>query len=90
MTATDEYVDVFSQKWTARLKMIAWIRFGLKLLFIVCWIIIFIPLILGLTPYIKGTDEWVDMPFTLSQLEAIISLLVVCWVMKKTIRGFNL
>lgn len=89
MTATDEYVDVFSQKWTNRLKMIAWVRFGLKLLFVMCWLILFFILLWGLAPYIKGTVEYVDMPLTLSQLEAILFLLAMCWLMKKTMRGFN-
>lgn len=89
MTATDEYVDVFSQKWTNRFKMIAWVRFGLKLLLVICWIILFVTLLQGLAPYIKGTDEWADMPFTLSQLESILTLLFMCWLMKKTIRGLN-
>lgn len=87
MTATDEYVDVFSQKWTNRLKIIAWVRFGLKLLLAMCWIILFVTLLQVLAPYIKGTDEWADMPFTLSQLEAILFLLAMCWLMKKTMRG---
>lgn len=85
--ATDEYVDVFSQKWTNRLKIIAWVRLGLKLLLAMCWIILFVTLLQALAPYIKGTDEWADMPFTLSQLEAILFLLGMCWLMKKTMRG---
>lgn len=69
--------------------MIAWVRFGLKLLFVMCWLILFAILLWGLAPYIKGTVEYVDMPLTLSQLEAILFLVAMCWLMKKTMRGFN-
>lgn len=85
----EQYVDVFSDKWTKRLKAFAWIRFSLHVLFLICWCILLITLCEGLSPYITGKEEWTEMPFTLSQLEAIFVLLAMCWFMKHTMRGIK-
>lgn len=80
------YVDITDEKYTKWLKTIATIRIcirmGIAALFTVCLIL----LCEGLAPYINGTEEWENMPFTLSQLEAIVSLIVICWMMSKTMK----
>ena len=81
-----EYVDITDTKYTAWLKRIAAIRFCYRLFVTVIFTIFIVTLTYGLAPYIKGTEEWENMPFTLSQLEAIMSLLFMCWLLKKMIR----
>ena len=78
----DQYVDVFSDKWTKRFKIIAWIRFAIRLFFIVCWCIMLIVVVEAMAPYINGSQVWEDMPFTLSQLEAILSVLAFAYLVK--------
>ena len=82
----EEYVDVFSDKWTKRLKMIAWIRFAIRLFFTICCCITIIIVFKAMAPYINGSQVWEDMPFTLSQLEAILSVLVFAYLMKNASR----
>lgn len=82
----DQYVDVFSDKWTKRWKFIAWIRFFFKIFIMICFIIALVALLEGLAPFINGTEEWEEMPFTLSQLEAILSLLVFCYLMRNAMK----
>ena len=83
-----EYVDITDTKYTAWLKRIAAIRFCYRLFVTVIFTIFIVTLTYGLAPYIKGAEEWENMPFTLSQLEAIMSLLLICWLLKKTGRVF--
>ena len=85
----DGYVDITDAKYTAWLKRIAAIRFCYRLFVTVIFMIILVMLTYGLAPYIKGTEEWEDMPFTLSQLEAIMSLLLMCWLMRKAVRVYS-
>jgi len=82
----NQYVDVFSEKWTKRWKYIAWIRFFIKIFIMICFLITLVALCEGLAPFIKGTQEWEEMPFTLSQLEAILSLLVFCYLMRNAMK----
>ena len=84
----DEYVDVFSDKWTKRLKYLAWFRFGIAVIWMIMCIITLLLLLEGLSPYIKGDEVWEEMPFTLSQLEAIMCLLVMCWLFKNSMKVF--
>ena len=83
---TEEYVDVLGEKYTKMWKRFAYIRFFLRLFwcFIVCAGLVIV--CLGLEPYIKGTQEWDDAPFTLSQLNAIFTLFVWCWMCSKAIK----
>ena len=83
-----EYVDITDAKYTAWLKRIAVIRICYRLFVTVIFMIFLVTLAYGLAPYIKGTEEWENMPFTLSQLEAIMSLLIMCWLLKKVSRVF--
>lgn len=83
---TEEYVDVFSEKWTKRWKIFAYIRIGIRLVFCTILAIGLIILTVGLTPYIKGEVEWESMPFTLSQLEALGSLLLICYMVRKSVK----
>ena len=82
----DEYVDVFSDKWTKRLKIFAYVRVAFKTFCAIILCIFLVLLAKGLAPYINGTEIWEDMPFTLSQLEAILSLLLMCYVCKQTMK----
>lgn len=84
----DEYVDVFSDKWTKRLKIFAYARLALKIFYGITVCIVLVILTIGLAPYIKGTEIWEDMPFTLSQLEAILSLLLMCYLCTKSMKVF--
>ena len=84
----DEYVDITDAKYTAWLKRIAAIRICYRIFVTVICVISLVTLTYGLTPYIKGTEEWENMPFTLSQLEAIMSLLLMCWLFKKVSKVF--
>ena len=81
-----EYVDITDDKYTAWLKRIAAIRICYNIFVCVIFTIFLVTLVYGLAPYIKGTEEWENMPFTLSQLEAIMSLLLMCWLVRKTVR----
>ena len=80
---TEEYVDILGEKYTKMWKRIAYIRFFVKLSWciIVCACLIII--CKGLVPYINGTLEWDDAPFTLSQLNAIFCLIVWGWMCSK-------
>lgn len=78
-----EYVDITDAKYTAWLKRIAAIRICYRIFVMVVWIIFLLTLAYGLAPYINGTEEWENMPFTLSQLEAIMSLILMCWLVRK-------
>lgn len=83
---TEEYVDVLGEKYTKMWKIIAYIRFFVKLFwcFIVCASLIIV--CIGLEPYINGTQEWEYAPFTLSQLNAIFCLIVWCLMCSKAIK----
>lgn len=83
-----EYVDITDAKYTAWLKRIAAIRICYRVFVTVIFIIFLVTLTYGLAPYINGTEEWENMPFTLSQLEAIMSLLLMCWLLKKVSKVF--
>ena len=74
----EEYVDVFSDKYTKRWKIFAIFKLIAKLL--ICALICFgIAMVgQGLAPYIKGTEEWAAAPFTLSQINALLVFFV--WV----------
>ena len=78
-----EYVDITDAKYTAWLKRIAAVRICYRIFVIVIYTIFLVTLAYGLAPYINGTEEWENMPFTLSQLEAIMSLILMCWLVKK-------
>lgn len=80
------YVDITDEKYTKWLKTIATIRICIRM-GITAILAVFMMLIVEvLVPYINGTEEWENMPFTLSQLEAIFSLIVMCWMMSKTMK----
>lgn len=83
-----EYVDITDARYTAWLKRIAAIRICYRIFVTVIFMIFLVTLVYGLAPYIKGTEEWENMPFTLSQLEAIMSLLLMCWLLKKVVKVF--
>lgn len=83
---TEEYLDVFSEKYTKMWKTIAIIRLIIKVFFLIIFTITLIMLCQGLKPYIDGTEEWENMPFTLSQLEAILSLLVMVYLMNRCMK----
>lgn len=83
-----EYVDITDAKYTAWLKRIAVFRICYRIFITVILMITLLTLTYGLAPYIKGTEEWENMPFTLSQLEAIMSLLIMCWLFKKVSKVF--
>lgn len=80
----DKYVDITSEKWTKRLKIYAWIRVTISWIWCIICCITLVVLCEGMAPYIKGDEIWEDMPFTLSQLEAIMSLLIFAYLMKKS------
>lgn len=84
---TEEYVDVFSDKYTKMWKTIAIVRLFARILLMICITITIVVLAQGLTPYIKGEEVWEEMPFTLSQLEALICLLVFCWMGTKAMKA---
>lgn len=84
----DEFVDVFSDKWTKRLKILGYVRFAFKTFYGIIVCLLLVMLTIGLAPYINGTEIWEDMPFTLSQLEAILSLLIMCYLCKKSMKVF--
>lgn len=85
----DEYVDVFSDKYTKMWKMIAWIRFVVKIticLILTIGIIIFTDV---LAPFIKGEAEWEAAPFTLSQINALLCYFVIAFLSIKAIKGYS-
>ena len=69
----DEYVDVFSDKYTKWWKRIAIITFVFKMSIFALLTFGIIVVAKGLTPYIEG-EEWAEAPFTLSQINALICL----------------
>lgn len=79
----DEYIDITDAKYTTWLKRIAVIRICWRMGIAAIFMVFLMTLVYGLAPYITGTEEWEGMPFTLSQLEAILSLLLVCRLLKK-------
>jgi len=85
----DEYVDVWSDQYTRYWKILGMIRFSIKMILSLMFAIMMILLVEGLAPYIKGEEIWDEMPFTLSQLEAIFSLLVMYWLCSKTMKVIN-
>lgn len=80
----DEWTDITDAKYTTWLKRIAVIRICWRMGIAAIFAVFLMTLMYGLAPYIKGTEEWEDMPFTLSQLEAILSLLLMCWLVRKS------
>lgn len=82
----DRYVDITDKKYTKWLKTIATIRICIRMGIAAIMAVSLIVLLEGLAPYINGTEEWENMPFTLSQLEAIFSLIVMCWMMSKAMK----
>ena len=82
----EEYVDVFSDKYTKMWKTIAIVRLSIRLLLVICFTISIVAVAQGLTPYIKGEEVWEEMPFTLSQLEAIMCLLVFVFMGNKAMK----
>lgn len=84
----DQYIDITEAKYTVWLKRIAAIRICYRIFVTVICMILLVTLTYGLAPYINGTEEWKNMPFTLSQLEAIMSLLLMCWLLKKVSKVF--
>lgn len=85
----DEYVDVFSEKYTKMWKTISWVKFLIKTFIEIILIIGLVIMAQGLEPYIKGTAVWEEMPFTLSQLEAIFCLFVIAWLTMKGIKMYS-
>lgn len=82
----DEYMDITDAKYTTWLKRIAVIRICWRMGIAAIFAVFLMLLAYGLAPYINGTEEWEGMPFTLSQLEAIMSLLLMYWLVKKSIK----
>ena len=85
----EEYVDVFSEKYTKIWKRFAIIKVVLKLSIfaLICFGIVVVGQ--GLAPYIKGTEEWADAPFTLSQLNALLCFLVWTLMSCKAIKVYG-
>ena len=79
-----EYVDVLSDRYTKIWKTIAWVRFGLKMFVKIVMLIGLVLVGLGLEPYIKGDEVWEDMPFTLSQINALLVFFVWVWMIQKS------
>lgn len=82
----EEYMDITDEKYTKWLKTIATVRICISMGIAALFAVFLMLLAYGLAPYIEGTEEWADMPFTLSQLEAIMSLLFMCWLVKKSMK----
>lgn len=82
----EEYIDITDAKYTKWLKRIAVIRLCLKMGAAAIIAVFMVTLFYGLAPYIKGTEEWEDMPWTLSQLEAVITFIVAAWMMHLTLK----
>lgn len=78
-----KYVDITDNKYTRLLKTIATVRICVKMSIMASFVVCLVILLNGLSPYITGSEEWENMPFTLSQIEAIFSLLVIAWMMNK-------
>ena len=83
-----EYVDVFSDKYTKMWKTIAIVRLSAKIIMFACVFFTIVVLAEGLEPYIKGTEVWEEMPFTLSQLNALLCLFVWVWMCNKAMKVF--
>ena len=81
-----EYVDVFSDKYTRMWKTIAIVRLSVKIFVVVIFTISLVLVVKGLQPYIEGTEVWEEMPFTLSQLNALLCVFVWIWMFKQTIK----
>lgn len=84
-----EYVDICDKKYTDWLKKIAIIKFTIKLFVYVLLCIGLVIVLDGLTPYIKGTAEWEQAPFTISQLNAILCFCVWTWLTMKAIKVYS-
>lgn len=84
---TEEYVDVLGEKYTKMWKRIAYFKFFVKLFLCFCICAAMVIVCMGLVPYVKGTQEWDEMPFTLSQFEAIFVMLVWLWMCSKAMKG---
>ena len=80
------YVDITDEKYTKWLKTIATIRICIRIGVVAIMAVFLIVLLDWLAPYINGTEEWENLPFTLSQLEAMFTLIVMCWMMSKTMK----
>lgn len=83
----EEYVDITSEKWTKRWKIYALIRVGIKWSWAIMCGIVLIVVFEVMAPYITGDEIWEDLPWTLSQLEAIISVSVIAYIMTKASKG---
>lgn len=84
-----EYVDICDKKYTNWLKRIAIIKLVIKL-FIYGLLTIGLVIVLdGLTPYIKGTVEWEQAPFTISQLNALLCFFVWSWFTLKAMGVYS-
>ena len=81
-----EYVDVFSKKYTRMWKTIAVVRLSAKIIIMICFTISLAIIAEGLGPYIKGTEVWEEMPFTLSQLNALLCLFVWVWMCTRAMK----
>lgn len=82
----EEYVDVFSDKWTKRLKMFGYVRFIVRWLWIIMCCICIVVLYEVMVPYITGEEVWEELPFTLSQLEAILGFLLMACIFTKSMK----
>ena len=80
----EEYVDVFSDKWTKRLKVFGYVRFTVRLLWMIMCCISIVVLFEAMMPYITGEEVWEELPFTLSQLEAILGFLLIVYLFQKS------
>lgn len=80
----EEYVDVFSDKWTKRLKMFGYVRFTVRWLWVIMCCISIVVLYEAMMPYITGEEVWEELPFTLSQLEAILGFLLIAYLFQKS------
>lgn len=80
----EEYVDVFGDKWTKRLKVFGYVRFTVRLLWMIMCCVSIVVLYEAMMPYITGKEVWEEMPFTLSQLEAILGFLLIVYLFQKS------
>ena len=71
------------------MKKLARIKFCIKVAIDIILIIGLIVVLQGLSPYIEGTEVWEEMPFTLSQMEALLTAFIFCYLISKTMKVYS-
>ena len=85
----EEYVDVFSDKYTKWWKRFAIFKLIAKLSIValLCFGIVVVGQ--GMVPYIKGTEEWEAAPFTLSQINALLCFFTFAYLSLKAMKVYG-